>query len=160
MQIWRDSLSPSRFRLGGKRADVLKLTALDAEDLAVISAQMQDAVLRVGDIAYTPKRKQFALVANRFAWDDAQHSQRRRTGLHFGRVTGVQTLKIKRSEPDVILSLLSIGFVETDAPSGEIVLTFSGGATFRLTVECIEASLRDLGPAWETRHRPSHGDEG
>lgn len=139
---------------------MLKLTALDAEDLAVISAQMQDAVLRVGDIAYTPKKKLFALVANRFAWDEARTQQRRRTGLHFGRVTAVKTLRIRQPEPDVILSLLSIGFVETDAPSGEIVLTFSGGATIRLAVECIEASLKDLGPAWETQHRPSHGDEG
>lgn len=139
---------------------MLKLTALDAEDLAVISAQMQDAVLRVGDMAYTPKQKLFALVANRFAWDELQQRQRRRTGLHFGRVTGVKTMNIRQSEPDMILSLLSIGFVATDAPSGEIVLTFSGGATIRLVVECIEASLKDLGPAWETAHRPSHGDEG
>lgn len=139
---------------------MLKLAALDAEDLGVISAQMQDAVARVGDFSYSPKTKQFALVANRFAWDEAQEKQRRRTGLHFGRVTAVQTLKVDRSEPDVILSLLSIGFVEADAPSGEIVLTFSGGATIRLAVECIEASLKDLGPTWETANRPAHGDEG
>ena len=139
---------------------MLKLAALDAEDLSVISAQMQDAVARAGDFSFSPKTKQFALVANRFAWDEDKVPQRRRTGLHFGRVTAVQTLKISRSQPDVILSLLAIAFVESDAPSGEIVLTFSGGATVRLTVECIEASLKDLGPAWETAHRPSHGDEG
>lgn len=145
---------------GFRGTDVLKLAALDAEDLGVISAQMQDAVARAGDMTYSPKTRQFALVANRFAWDEAKQRQRRRTGLHFGRVSAVQTLNIKRAEPDVILSLLAIGFVASDAPSGEIVLTFSGGATIRLAVECIEASLQDLGPAWETTNRPTHGDEG
>jgi hypothetical protein len=140
--------------------DLLKLAALDAEDLGVISAHMQDAVARTGDFSFSPKTRQFALVANRFAWDEAKQQQRRRTGLHFGRVTAVKTLRIKQSDPDVILSLLSISFAESDAPSGEIVLTFSGGATLRLAVECIEASLKDLGPAWETAHRPAHGDEG
>jgi hypothetical protein len=139
---------------------VLKLSALDAEDLGVISAHMQDAVLRVGDIAYSPRSRQFALVANRFAWDEQKLRQRRRTGLHFDRVTGVKALRIDRSDPDVILSLLSITFAEGDTPSGEIVLSFSGGGTMRLLVECIEASLRDLGPAWETPRRPAHGDEG
>jgi hypothetical protein len=139
---------------------MLKLSALDAEDLAVISAQMQDAVLRVGDIAYSPRKKQFALVANRFAWDEEKLRQRRRTGLHFDRVTGVKALHISRSDPEVILSLLTITFAEGDPPSGEIVLSFSGGGTLRLEVECIEASLADLGPAWDTAHTPSHGEEG
>jgi hypothetical protein len=135
---------------------MLKLTALDAEDLGVISAQMQDALMRAGDLAYDRKRRQFALVASRFAWDEARTRQRRRTGLHFDRVTAVKSLHLDRRDPEVILSLLSVGFVETDAPAGEIVLTFSGGATLRLAVECIEASLQDLGPAWEAARTPGH----
>ena len=138
---------------------MLKLTALDAEDLAVVSTHMQDAVLRVGDLNYNPKLGQFALVANRFAWDETKQKQRRRTGVQFNRVTAVKALRVRQAEPDVVLSLLSVGFVETDAPSGEIVLTFSAGATLRLAVECIEVNLTDLGPAWEAAHRPSHGDE-
>lgn len=135
---------------------MLKLSALDAEDLGVISAHMQDAVMRVGDLSFAPKRQQFALVANRFAWDASQSRQRRRAGLHFDRVTGVKALRLDRTDPEVILSLLSISFVETDSPAGEIVLTFSGGATLRLMVECIEAGLSDMGPAWETAHTPTH----
>ena len=138
---------------------MLKLTALDAEDLGVLSAHMQDAVVRMGDMAYRPAFRQFALVGNRFAWEAPGERRRHRTGLHFDRVTGVKALRIRQSEPDVILSLLAIGFVETDAPSGEIVLTFSGGATLRLEVECIEASLKDMGPAWETARMPSHGED-
>ena len=139
---------------------MLKLSALDAEDLAVISAHMQDAVLRRADMAYAARKKQFALVANRFAWDAENLRQRRRTGLHFDRVLAVKSLGIALADSDEVLSLLSIGFTETDAPSGEILLSFSGGGSLSLKVECIEASLRDLGPAWATAHTPSHGDEG
>lgn len=135
---------------------MLKLAALDTEDLAVMSAHMQDAVLKVGDMALTPGRRQFALLANRYAWDEADARQRRRTGLHFDRVLKVQTRNIRRAESDAVLSLLSIGFDPKDPPSGDIVLSFSGGGTIRLTVECIEARLADLGPAWAASGTPRH----
>jgi hypothetical protein len=135
---------------------MLRLSALDIEDLAVISAHMQDAVLLVGGMTYDPRRKQFALVANRFAWDDAAQPQRRRTGLHFGRVLAVKTLNLSQEEKDEVLSLLSISFAETDAPSGEVLLSFSGGGTIRLLVECLECQMSDLGPAWAAKGVPSH----
>lgn len=135
---------------------MLKLTALDVEDLAVISAQMQDAILVSGDMTYSPKRRQFALVANRFAWDEQDNPQRRRTGLHFDRVLSVKTLGLAPGEKDEILSLLSISFAETDSPSGEVLLSFSGGVTVRLMVECLECQMADLGPAWEAKSVPHH----
>lgn len=135
---------------------MLKLTALDIEDLAVISAQMQDAVLISGDMTYQPKRHQFALVANRFAWDEQDHPQRRRTGLHFDRVLSVKTLNLAQGEKDEVLSLLSISFAELDQPSGEVLLAFSGGVTVRLMVECLECQMADLGPAWEAGGVPHH----
>lgn len=134
----------------------LKLGALDAEDLSVISAHMQDALLLIGDMTFNVKRKQFALVANRFAWDEEEVRQRRRSGLHFDRVLAVKHLNIRTYEKDAVLSLLAIGFEEQDPPSGSIVLTFSGGGSIQLKVECIEAALKDLGPAWETKHTPIH----
>ena len=135
---------------------MLKLSALDVEDLAVISAQMQDAVLLAGDMRYTPKRKQFTLIANRFAWDEQDTPQRRRTGLHFGRVLSVKTLNMQQLEKDEVLSLLSVTFADTDAPSGEVLLTFSDGATVRLSVECLECQMSDLGPAWAAKAVPQH----
>lgn len=134
----------------------LQLAALDAEDLGVISAQMQDAVLLVGDMAYHPKRKQFALVANRFAWDDAAQRQRRRSGLHFDRVLSVKTQNIRMDDKGAVLSLLAVTFDESDAPSGEVLLTFSGSGTIRLGVECLECQLKDLGPAWGAAKVPRH----
>ena len=136
---------------------MLKLSALDVEDLAVISAHMQDAVVLVGDMRYAPKRGQFALIANRFAWDEADTPQRRRTGLHFDRVLGVKTLGINPLERDEVLSLLAVSFAEHDAPSGEVLLSFSDGATVRLIVECLECQMADLGPAWAAVAVPHHG---
>ncbi|MCA3554952.1 DUF2948 family protein [Aestuariivirga sp.] len=136
---------------------MLRLSALDTEDLAIVSAQMQDAVLLAGDMSYDPKRKKFVLLANRFAWDDADTPQRRRTGLRFDRVLGVRTLHVNRLEKDEVLSLLSVTFAERDAPSGEVLLSFSEGATIRLSVECLECQMTDLGPAWAAIAVPRHG---
>lgn len=139
---------------------MLKLTAFDADDLAVISAQMQDAVILVGDIRYLRRAGKLVLFANRFAWDEANGGQRtylrRRTGLHFDRVTEVKAQHIRQDFPEAVLSLLAITFQPGDEPSGKIRLDFSGGGHIEAKVECIEAALDDLGPGWETAHRPSH----
>ena len=138
---------------------MLKLAALDSDDLAVISAHMQDAVLKAGDLSYLKKTRKFAFVANRFVWEHgprAEHFERRRAGLHFDRVIGVKVQNLRRDDADAVLALLSIGFEEGKAPSGAIVLDFSGGGSIRLEVECIEARLSDLGPAWATEHIPQH----
>ena len=135
---------------------VLRLTALDGEDLGVISAHMQDAVLLVGDMRFDGARKQFALVANRFAWDDQDTRQRRRAGLHFDRVLGVKSQNIRTADKSAVLSLLAIAFTEQDAPSGEVLLSFAGGGSIALSVECLECQMKDMGPAWPTEHVPHH----
>jgi hypothetical protein len=134
----------------------VKLTALDAEDLEVISAHMQDAVIRTEDIKFLKRFGKFVLIANRFTWEQSGQRERRRTGLHFERVRAVKSRRIKLGEPGLILSLLAIRFEPGDAPSGTIVLDFSGGGAIQLDTECIEARLEDLGPAWDTPRTPSH----
>ncbi len=139
---------------------MLHLTAFDADDLAVISAQMQDAVIRFGDIKYLIRQRQFVLVANRFAWDALPDRQRRRAGLQLTDVTGVKRQGPQVLTPDTILSLLSIGFeAGSDGLGGTIVARFSGGHVIALQVDCIGVHLDDLGPAWSTEREPSHGDE-
>lgn len=144
-------------------ADRLRLIALDAEDLAVLSAHLQDAVVKTGDMTWLPAQKRFALVLNRFAWEVLEKGfrrknsyQRHRTGLHFDRVATVQSSGIDPAGKDTVLSLLAIQFHEIDRPAGEIHLVFSGGGTIRLMVECLEARLCDLGPAWSADHVPRH----
>lgn len=141
----------------------LKLAALDAEDLAVISAHMQDAVLLVGDMKFMPGRGQFAVVANRFDWEHAENGhgnrenfRRQRTGLHFNRVQSARAIGINQRREDAVLELLSITFEAGEPPSGEITLSFAGGGTLKLTVECIEVQMSDLGTEWETRSKPEH----
>ena len=143
----------------------LKLVALDAEDLEVISAHLQDAVMRVGDMTYLPREQRFALLLNRFNWEQALEQtdghrhlsfERRRTGLHFDRVRKVKTRGLDPRKRDAVLELLAIRFDENDPPAGHVELVFAGDATIRLDVECIEAAMRDLGGAWETQARPAH----
>jgi hypothetical protein len=135
---------------------MLRLTAQDGDDLSVISAQMQDAVLKLGDIGFDRKRRQFALVANRFAWDAAPLKVRRRTGLHFESVLAVKRAGFVNASNDTILSLLSINFTATDSPTGFVTLSFSAGHNIRLDVECLDAAMADLGPAWSTEFTPEH----
>lgn len=139
----------------------LKLTALDADDLKVVSAHLQDAVLRVGDMRYLPVENRFAAVLNRFDWESAGNGGgegfiRRRTGLRFDRVLGVKASNIRQGAEDAVLSLLAIEFEPTEEPSGFITLVFSGGGAIRLEAECIEAAMTDLGPVWSTASKPAH----
>jgi hypothetical protein len=148
----------------------LKLTALDPEDLEVISAHMQDATLLVGDISYLPRQGKLALVANRFDWESAASGgdaegegkggfRRCRCGLQINRVFAVKYNNLRRDNPEGVLSLLAILFHPgPDAPGGVIELTFSGGGALRAEVECIEVALDDLGLSWETPRKPDHAD--
>ncbi|HEY8578540.1 MAG TPA: DUF2948 family protein [Beijerinckiaceae bacterium] len=140
-------------------AEALRLVALDAEDLAVVSAHMQDAVVRVGDIAYLPQNRRFALVGARFDWCASAQSgrvERARTGLHFECVTRAACTGIDCKQRDLVLNILNISFEPSDAPAGRVLITFSGGAAVRLDVECLEAQLRDLGERWKARAAPNH----
>lgn len=137
---------------------MLKLTARDTEDLGIISAHMQDALVRLADIRYLARTRQFVLVANRFAWEQQASSERHRTGLHFEHVLGVKQHGILAQEKDAILSLLAITFEPGPEPSGAVVLAFSAGGTIRLSVEYLDLQLKDLGGAWATDLTPHHGD--
>lgn len=143
--------------------DLLRLVALDTEDLSVLSAHAQDAVLRVEDINWLPREGHLVLGVNRFAWETTpggtwrkRDYQRRRSALHFARVGKVQSAGIDRGARDAVLELLAVRFEPRNSPSGEVVLDFAGGATIRFTVEVLEVQLTDLGPTWSTPVAPRH----
>jgi hypothetical protein len=142
--------------------DLLKLVALDPDDLAIVSAHLQDAVVRVGDLAFLPGERRFALMARRFDWEakPGEPPRRRLTGVHFERVLAARTRGIDRSNTDAILNLLAITFDETNAPSGTATLVFSEGGAIQLDLECIETQMKDLGPVWEAEGRPTHDIDG
>ncbi|MFC3321053.1 DUF2948 family protein [Mesorhizobium cantuariense] len=139
----------------------LKLIALDDQDLSIVSAHVQDAVLKVSDLEFLPAAKRFLLTMNRFVWEAKtglfrQHNERRQAVLHFDRVLGAKTSGIDRDKPAEILSLLAISFIEISKPAGIVELIFAGGGAIMLDVECVEARLADIGGAWEATSRPIH----
>lgn len=137
--------------------ELLKLVALDEEDLTILSAHAQDAVLKVGDLRYDRKASRFLLPLYRYVWEGrARSPERRNAVLDFGRVTAVRSAGVRKDRPQEVLSLLAIRFEPGEAPSGTIELLFSADATIRLRAECIEARLSDLGGAWEASSRPKH----
>lgn len=141
--------------------DMLKLLALDDQDLTVVSAHVQDGIVRVGDLKFLKGQRQFVVPLNRFAWEKqggflSSVPERRNSVLHFGRVLAVRLSGIAQGKADEMLSLLAVGFTAGEAPSGTIRLSFSGGGLIELDVECVEARLTDLGGAWQAASRPRH----
>lgn len=138
----------------------LKLMALDTDDLAIVSAHLQDAVAKVADMAYLPGEKRFAMVLNRFDWTTAEQPTpaRCRAGFHFERVLAAKTRGIDLGTSDMVLNLLAVEFEEKAAPSGVVTMYFSGDSAIQLEVECIEAALADLGPQWPAQKCPHHDD--
>lgn len=139
----------------------LKLLALDEQDLKIVSAHVQDAVMKVGELKYEAAARRFVLPMNRFAWEARtgffrRQFQRRKSVLDFGRVLSVKSAGIDREKPETVLSLLAIRFLRKEEPAGTIELAFSGGGTIALEVECIEARLADLVGAWQASSRPIH----
>ena len=142
--------------------EALKLRAEDTDDLAVISACLQDALVAVRDFAFAPADHTFLMVANRFRWERAARAargeagyQRTLCGITFGAVVGVSYHGFRRSEDTRILSLLAL-LPERDAEGDAILLEFSDGPTIRLEVSRILCHAQDLGEPWPTPWQPTH----
>ena len=135
----------------------LRLLAQDPEDLEVISAAMQDAVLKVGDISYEKAAKRLTIAFNRYRWE-AGDGKRVRSGLQFAGVLDLQARRIRRGAPEAVLELLAMTFTPGEAPGGVVTLSFAGGGDLRATVECVEAVLADVSQPWPTPRKPAHED--
>lgn len=137
----------------------LRLLAEDEEDLKIISAHLQDAVMRVGDLVYLPKRHRFVLLLNRYCWEDCGDGKtgvRVRAGLHFDGVLKVQALNLRQDDPDAVAELLAIHFTAEAEGGGTVDLMLAGGGRIRLHVECIDATLRDMTGPRPAVARPAH----
>jgi Protein of unknown function (DUF2948) len=127
----------------------LKLIALDAEDLAVVSAHVQDARVQTSDIIWRQGEKRLVVGMNRLDWEQTlagETSPRRLiAALRFDRVLSCKSRKIDLDAPEAVLELVGIEFHPSEAPGGSAVLMFSRGEALRLDVECLECELSDLG---------------
>lgn len=127
-----------------------KLIALDPDDLAVISAHVQDAAVRVADIIWRQSEKRLVVGMNRLDWDQAVAGEaaprRLVAALRFDRVLACKSRNIDLEARETALELLGIEFHASEPPGGSAVLMFADGGALRLDVECLEVELADLGP--------------
>lgn len=146
--------------------DPLKLIAVEADDMEIISAATEGLITSAGEMSFLKPARAFTVIGSRFKWEEAtaaeensRRSWRRiRSGLYIGDVTAVKAIGITREKPTEILELLSLStHVENDLKT-EITLIFAGGSTLRITAECVNVTLTDTGEAWETDKKPSHDD--
>jgi hypothetical protein len=139
-------------------AEPLRLRAEDEADLAVISAALQDAVGKVGDIAWDPAARTLTLALNRYRWEaKGAHGERVRSGLQLGDVLSVKARNIRREAKAAVVELLSITFEPAEAPMGVVAFAFAGGGDLRAEVECLDMVLADVSPGWPTKATPDHG---
>ncbi len=140
--------------------NALKLTAEDESDLDVIAAAVQDAIARVGDIAFDARARRFAMRLNRFKWESAgAHGpyERVEAALAFEGVLSVRRRNVRLEAPDAFAQILSISFTpDAEPPGGVVRLTLAGGGEIALAVECVEAVLADMSAPWPTARRPDH----
>jgi hypothetical protein len=153
----------ARFEDGGDRP--LKLLALDADDLAVVSALAQDAVFPITEMQWRAKHRQFAILINRFRWEDTETAAKRKrpvervqSVLAVSDVLKVQSQGLDRAEKDMILSLLSIAFEPGEDGTGRLILTLAGDGTIALEVEALEVALQDVTRPYvaPSRQAPRH----
>ena len=144
----------------------LKLRAEDADDLAVLSTCLQDALVAVRDLAYLADEQSFVFIANRFRWESGlrplpgeEGHQRVLCAVTFGAVVGVSYRGFRRSDEDRILCLLAIRGETNGSVGRAILLEFAGGAAIRLDVAGIVCRAKDIGEPWPTRWRPRHDQD-
>ncbi|TMV10036.1 DUF2948 family protein [Ruegeria sediminis] len=144
----------------------LNLGAEDAEDLQVISTLTQDAVFPVTEMSWRPSERRFALLLNRFRWEDRDAAERRgrpfervQSLLVFDNVLAVASQGVDRRDEDMILSLLSVDFEAAEDGAGQILLTLAGDGAIRLSVEALESRLKDVTRPYRapSGHVPDHG---
>ena len=128
----------------------LKLIALDADDLAVISAHVQDARVQASDIVWRQDQKRLVVGLDRLDWEQTLSGgtapRRMIAALRFDRVLACKSRNIDMDRPEtVVLELVGIEFHPGEAPGGSALLLFSHGGALRLDVECLECELTDLG---------------
>ena len=139
----------------------LKLIAKTEEDLRVVSAHLQDSIVRVGDIANLKKNKIFLIQLNRFMWEDVEKgvfrkNKRIRTVLKFENILSVVSRNINQIKKDKFLDFLAIETNVTPDNNYEMKIIFAGDSIIRVISEVIEVTLDDQGEAWDTKNKPKH----
>lgn len=158
-------MTDARFEDGAERP--LRLIAQGADDVPVLSALVQDAVLSGADLTWDRPRRRFAALLNRFRWEDraAAEAQGRpfervRSLLVVEDVLAVRSQGIVRGERNTVMSLLSVSWEPGPGGTGQVVLVLAGDGLIALTVEALELRLEDVTRPYAapSRKAPQHPD--
>ena len=158
-------MADATFEEGADRP--VQLAAMDADDLKVIAAMVQDAVLPVTEMTWDQKARSFAMLLNRFRWEDRADADRRsrpyervRSLLIVDDILKVASQGIDRSDSDIVLSLMTVEFEPGVDGAGRVVLTLAGDGAVALDVECLNVTLRDVTRPYAapSGKAPEHGD--
>jgi hypothetical protein len=133
----------------------LRLLAQDEDDLQIVSAALQDAILRPRDVVWEKAARRLTVTLSRFCWECG--GTRVVSALQFGDVVAVRSRRLARG-PDAMLELLAIHFEPGDAPGGTAFLMFAGGGDLRVDLECVDVVVADLTPRWPAQAQPAHPD--
>ncbi|GLQ36129.1 hypothetical protein GCM10007939_24130 [Amylibacter marinus] len=147
----------ARFEDGSEKP--IRLKAQDADDIAVISSLVQDAILPASEIAWLPAENRFGLLLNRFRWENKnQDAERVQTVLVFDSITKAKTDGVDPANKEQILSILSLSFTPTEDGSGWLTLTLAGDGEIALFAECIDITLKDATKPYiaPSKRRPTH----
>jgi len=137
----------------------LRLQALDAEDLIVISALVQDAVVSVADVAWMKQHRRFAALVNRFRWEGATRTPERvRSVLAIEGVTAVRSQGVDPRDKDTVLSILALTWEPGEDEAGRLLVTLAGDGVLAIDVEALEVRLQDVTRPYlaPSRRAPSH----
>ena len=139
----------------------LKLIARSDEDLRVISAHLQDAIVNVTDMANLKKNRIFLVQLNRFMWEDIEKgvfrkNKRIRTVIKIENVLNVHSKNINQSKKDKFLDFLTIETNRMPDNNYEMKIVFAGDSIIKIISEVIEVTLDDQGEAWDTKNMPKH----
>ncbi|PTQ75705.1 DUF2948 family protein [Celeribacter persicus] len=155
----------ARFEDGGERP--LALKAMDTDDLTVISALVQDAVVPMGEISYDATHRRFALLINRFRWEDVEAAEKRRRPvervqavLMFEDVMSARSSGVPSGDKEMILSILTVTFAPAEDGMGTVEITLAGDGAIALDVEALDVTLKDVTrPYVAPSHKvPKHDD--
>ncbi|MBI1187067.1 MAG: DUF2948 family protein [Alphaproteobacteria bacterium] len=140
----------------------LRLAAEDGADLEVISAAVQDALVRVEGLAFDRRARRFTLTLDRFRHEAAHAAppyERVQSALSLEGVLAIKTKRLRRDAPQALASILSLRFdPDPEPPGGTVHIILAGGGEIALTVECVDAALFDIGAPWRTPRRPAHDE--
>ena len=141
----------------------LKLIARTTEDLRVISAHLQDSIVKTSDIANLKKNRIFLMQLNRFMWEDVEKgvfrkNKRIRTVLKFENILKVASKNVDQKKNNRFLDFLAIETIKMPDKNYEMNLIFSGDVVLKLIAEAIEVTLDDQGSPWDSKNKPEHKD--